>query len=214
MDYSKQLVYLAEDHILVAQGLASLLQEIGFVHIQLYGSGKELYKACLHKKPSLILLDIYMSEWDGISTLQELRKNNYTMPCIMISMIAEKKIIDTCIEYGANAYLHKSSDANEIKTSLENIEKGKIYISEKLLHTKEVKQIHQSQSPFQFKEPLTEREKEVLQLLCEGLSISEIGSKLFISPNTAETHKKKLLQKFDLKSVSKMIAYSFKYKLV
>lgn len=214
MDYSNQLVYLAEDHILVAQGLASLLQEIGFVHIQLYGSGKELYKACLHKKPNLILLDIYMSEWDGISTLQELRKNNYTMPCIMISMIAEKKIIDTCIEYGANAYLHKSSDANEIKTSLENIEKGKIYISEKLLHTKEVKQIQQSQSPFQFKEPLTEREKEVLQLLCEGLSISEIGSKLFISPNTAETHKKKLLQKFDLKSVSKMIAYSFKYKLV
>ena len=214
MDYSNQIVYLAEDHILVAQGIASLLQEIGFVHIHLYVSGKELYKACLHKKPNLILLDIYMIEWDGISTLQELRKNNFTIPCIMVSMIAEKKIIDTCIEYGANAYLHKSCDVNEIKASLIHIEQNKIYISEKLLHSKNVKQIEQSQTAFQFKEPLTEREKEVLQLLCEGLSISEIGSKLFISPNTAETHKKKLLQKFDLKSVSKMIAYSFKYKLV
>jgi two-component system, NarL family, response regulator DegU len=214
MESKDQLVYLAEDHILVAQGIASLLAQIGYVHISIFGSGKELYKACLHKKPDLVLLDIYMSEWDGIHTLQELRKNNFTMPIVMVSMIAEKKIIDSCIESGANAYLHKSCDVHEMSVAINTISKNKIYIAEKLLHSKEVKNIQQAQSSFQFVEPLTEREKEVLMLLCEGMSVAEVATALFISPNTAETHKKKLLHKFDVKSVSKMIALSFKHKLV
>jgi DNA-binding NarL/FixJ family response regulator len=214
LDVTNQLVYLAEDHILVAQGLASLLEQLGYQHIQIYGSGKELYKACLNKKPDLVLLDIYMSEWDGIHTLQELRKNNHTMPIIMVSMIAEKKIIDTCIENGANAYLHKSCDVQEIADALSSISKNKVYIAEKLLHIKDVKNIQQAQSLFQFVEPLTDREKEVLMLLCEGMTVAEVAAALFISPNTAETHKKNLLHKFDVKSVSKMIALSFKHKLV
>jgi DNA-binding NarL/FixJ family response regulator len=214
MDCKDDIVYLAEDHILVAQGIASLLEQIGYVHINIYGSGKELYKACLNKKPNLVLLDIYMSEWDGIHTLQELRKNNFVMPIIMVSMIAEKKIIDSCIESGANAYLHKSCDVHEMSLALANISKNKIYIADKLLHLKDVKNIQQAQSPFHFTEPLTEREKEVLILLCEGMNVAEVATVLFISPNTAETHKKKLLHKFDVKSVSKMIALSFKHKLV
>lgn len=214
MNCNDQLVYLAEDHILVAQGIASLLKQIGYIHINIYESGKDLYKACLNKKPNLVLLDIYMSEWDGIHTLQELRKENYTMPIIMVSMIAEKKIIDSCIESGANAYLHKSCDVHEMSLALENISNNKIYIAEKLLHIKDVKNIQQAQSQFQFIEPLTEREKEVLLLLCEGMTVAEVAASLYISPNTAETHKKKLLHKFAVKSVSKMIAMSFKHKLV
>jgi two-component system, NarL family, response regulator DegU len=193
MDYKDQVVYLAEDHILVAQGIASLLSQIGFVHISIYSSGKELYKACLHKKPNLVLLDIYMSEWDGINTLQELRKNNFAMPIIMVSMIAEKKIIDSCIEYGANAYLHKSCDAQEMSDALKSINNNKIYIADKLLHSKDLKTIQKSQSTFQFVEPLTAREKEILMLMCDGMSISEVAAALFISPNTVETHKKKIL---------------------
>jgi two-component system, NarL family, response regulator DegU len=214
MKFSNKLVYIAEDHILVAQGIASLLEQIGFVQIKLFVSGKDLYKACLSKKPDFAFLDIYMSDWDGITTLQELRKNNFTMPVIIISMIAERKIIETCIEFGANAYLHKSSNAIEVLAALEKIELGKIYIAEKLLNNNDIKTIQIAQSAFQFKELLTEREKEVLVLLCDGLSITEVANKLYISPNTVETHKKKLLYKFDVKSVSKMIALSFKHKLI
>jgi DNA-binding NarL/FixJ family response regulator len=214
MQYNQQIVYVAEDHLLVAQGIASLLQEIGFEHIHLYTCGRDLYKAVLAKKPDLVLLDIYMSDWDGITTLRELRENNFTMPCIMVSMIAEKKIIDNCINLGANAYLHKSADVQEMIKALESIGHKKPYISDKLLHTKEVKKIELSQSSFNFKEPLTAREKEVLILLCDGMNNTEIAAELFISVNTVETHKKKLLFKFGVSHVSKMIALSFKNKLV
>jgi two-component system, NarL family, response regulator DegU len=214
MAYSNQVVYVAEDHLLVAQGIASLLQEIGFTDIHLYTSGRDLYKACLAKKPDLVLLDIYMSDWDGISTLRELRENNFTMPCIMVTMIAEKKIIDNCMQLGANAYLHKSADRDEMTKALDSIHNNKTYISDKLLHTKEVKKIELSQSSFQFKEPLTAREKEILIHLCDGMSNAEIAAALFISPNTVETHKKKLLHKFGVSHVSKMIALSFKNKIV
>ncbi len=214
MTYKSQLIYLADDHLLVAQGVANILCEIGFENIQTYSCGKDLYKAVLATKPDYIFLDIYMSNWDGIHTLQELRALGFSMPCLMLSMVAERKIIDSCIEKGANAYIHKSCDMDEILMALQQINLGKIYISPSLTSLKKINIIQQTQSSLQLTDALTEREREVLVLLCDGLDIHEIAMKLFLSPHTVETHKKKMLHKFQAKSTSKMIALAFKHKLI
>jgi two-component system, NarL family, response regulator LiaR len=213
MDKNEQIVYIADDHRLVAQGFASLLQELGYEKIRLFENGKDLYKAALNIKPNLIFLDIYMAEWDGLTTLKEIRKQFPVLTCIVISMMAEKKIVEKCIEEGANAFLHKSCDLREIENALLAVENKKTYITSKVLQSnlsKKSKQI----SSYELVEPITDREQEVLEKLCDGLSYEEVATDLHISKSTVETHKKHLLHKFGVNSVSKMIALAFKHNMI
>jgi DNA-binding NarL/FixJ family response regulator len=214
MDKKGELIYMADDHLLVAQGVANLLHEIGFLNVKIFSSGKELYKAVLHEKPDFIFLDIYMGDWDGIHTLLELRTKGYNMPCLMLSMVAEKKIIDKCIENGANAFIHKSCDGEELELAIKEIKSGKKFISASLTSTKKIGTIQQTQSGIKLTDPLTEREKEILALFCDGLDMNEIANLLHLSHHTIETHKKKMLLKFQVGSTSKMIALAFKNKLI
>lgn len=213
MEKSEQIVYIADDHKLVAQGFSSLLQELGFEKIRLFDSGKELYKAALNVKPHLVFLDIYMADWDGLTTLTEIRKSFPQLPCIIVSMVGEKKVIEKCISLGANAFLHKSCDLQEIKNALISIKNNKPYITSKLIQNNKIKSSTPISS-YEFTEPISDRELEVLKKLCDGLNFEEIGHELFISKSTVETHKKRLLQKFNVNSVSKMIALSFKHNIV
>ena len=119
-------IFIADDHTLVANGFASILYRLGYNDVVVYASGKELYTACLGKKPDLVFIDIHMTNWDGITTLKELRRNNFTMPIIILSMLAEKKIIETSIAEGANAYLHKSSNEDEIEKAIQYVDRKSV----------------------------------------------------------------------------------------
>lgn len=211
--HNDSLIYIADDHLLVAQGLSSLLNELGYTNIRLFVSGKDLYKALLSKKPDLVFLDIYMSDWDGITTLKEIRKVSLHLPCIIVSMMGEKKIVETCLAEKANAFLHKSCDADEVKQALLAIEMKNIFVSEKVISIQKSKKTN-SISTYQLTEALSDREREVLEKLCDGLNYEQVASVLYISQNTVETHKKHLLQKFQVNSVSKMIALAYKHKMI
>jgi DNA-binding NarL/FixJ family response regulator len=213
---SKQInkIYIADDHTLVANGFASILYTLGYDDISVFASGKELFTACLGNKPDLVFLDIHMTNWDGITTLKELRRNNFTMPIIILSMLAEKKIIENSIAEGANAYLHKSSNEEEFEEAIKTVTQEKIYISKKLIEVRKEIYLPEAPDDFKLQEPITEREMEILLKFCDGMSIDEISSSLFISERTVETHKKNLMQKFNVKALSKMIALAFKHKII
>ncbi len=210
MEIKNDLVYIADDHIMVAQGISSLLQQLGYSKIRIFTSGEEVLKACLSKVPSWIFLDIYMPEGDGISTLQKLRSLGYKMPILILSMTADKKYVDTSMEQGANAYLHKSCDAIEIGKAITAIEQGKKYISATVnyVNTSTIKVSINSE--YYLKEALTKREVEILGKYCDGLSTEEIAQLLFLSAATVDTHKKKIMQKFGVSSLSKLVAVAIK----
>ena len=190
MEIKSDLIYIADDHILVAQGISSLLQQLGYTNIRIFTNGHEVLKACLAKAPSWVFLDIYMPEGDGISTLQQIRGKGYTMPILMLSMTAEKKYVDTSMEQGANAYLHKSCDAQEISKAMTAIENNNKYISTAVnyINTSTIKVSINSE--YYLKEALTKREVEILGKYCDGLSTEEIAQQLFLSFATVDTHKK------------------------
>ncbi|MFN8307785.1 MAG: response regulator transcription factor [Ferruginibacter sp.] len=210
MEIKNDLVYIADDHIMVAQGISSLLQQLGYSNIRIFTSGEEVLKACLSKVPSWIFLDIYMPEGDGISTLQKLRSLGYKMPILILSMTADKKYVDTSMEQGANAYLHKSCDAIEIGKAITAIEQGKKYISATVnyVNTSTIKVSINSE--YYLKEALTKREVEILGKYCDGLSTEEIAQLLFLSAATVDTHKKKIMQKFGVSTLSKLVAVAIK----
>lgn len=210
MEIKDDLVYIADDHIMVAQGISSLLQQLGYANIRIFTNGEEVVKACNAKSPSLIFLDVYMPEGDGISTLKKLRANGYAMPVLMLSMTADKKYVDTSMEHGANAYLHKSCDALEINKAIAAIENNNKYISDAVnyINTSTVKVTINSE--FYLKEALTKREDEILSKYCDGLTTEEIAQQLFLSSATVDTHKKKVMQKFGVSTLSKLVAVAIK----
>lgn len=210
MEIKSHLIYIADDHIMVAQGISSLLQQLGYSNIRIFTNGDEVLKACNTKKPSFVFLDIYMPEGDGITTLKKLRATGFDMPVLMLSMTADKKYVDTSMEQGANAYLHKSCDAHEIQKAISSIENKNKYISAALnyINTSTVKVTINSE--FYLKEALTKREEEILTKYCDGLTTEEIAQQLFLSSATVDTHKKKIMQKFGVSTLSKLVAVAIK----
>lgn len=210
MELKSELIYIADDHIMVAQGISSLLHNLGYTEIRIFTNGEELHKACNAKAPAYIFMDVYMPEGDGISTLKKLRANGFAMPILMLSMTAEKKYVDTSIEQGANAYLLKSCDAQEIEKALTAVQNKNKYISDAVnfANTSTVKV--NINGEFYLKEALTKREVEILGKYCEGLTTEEIAQQLFLSVLTVDTHKKNIMQKFGVSTLSKLVAVAIK----
>lgn len=210
MEIKSDLIYIADDHIMVAQGISSLLQQLGYNNSRIFTNGEEVLKACNAKTPSWVFLDIYMPEGDGISTLKKLRASGYQMPILMLSMTADKKYVDTSMEQGANAYLHKSCDAQEISKAFTAIENNNKYISDAVnyINTSTIKVSINSE--YYLKEALTKREVEVLSKYCDGLTTEEIAQLLYLSFATVDTHKKNIMQKFGVSTLSKLVAVAIK----
>lgn len=210
---TKLNIYLADDHNIVAQGLASLIQQIPEVsNLKVFLNGKNLFDACLLEQPDVVFLDIEMPIWDGRKTLVELRNKFPIIRCNMLSMNNEKAIIDDCITKGALGYLSKDCTIDELKEAILNT--SEVYFSKDVLkHLSGYGKTREDQQ-FLLNEPLTEREVEVLTLLCDGLSPKEIANKIHLSPRTVETHKTAIMQKFDVNSVGKLISVAIKNKVI
>jgi DNA-binding NarL/FixJ family response regulator len=207
-------VYLADDHELVARGIANLLMSMNHIaHVKTFLNGRDLYNDCLDKLPDLIILDMEMPEWNGIETLKNLNKHN-SVPVIMLTMNDEKTIIEESIKTGAKGYLHKNCTLKELQTAVETVMQGNIFLSEEsqkiIVGLKQGK----TNASIELTEPLTEKELEVLKLVCEGFTSKEIGEKLFISPRTVETRKNNLMQKFNVQSTGKLVAAAIKNRFI
>lgn len=206
-------VYLADDHNIVAKGIASIILTInGIEEVRLFSNGKELFDACTQHLPDIVFLDIDMPVWDGRKTLVALKEKFPLLHCIILSMNNEKAIIDDCIEKGAGGYLNK--DCTEVELQEAIFSKESVYFSKEVLRN--LSGYHRKEKPvgFSLEEPLTERELQILTLLCEGLNPKEIAEKIFLSPRTVETHKKNIMQKMDVNSIGKLISVALKNNLI
>lgn len=207
-------IYLADDHEIVAKAIAGLLLSLKTVEsVKTYSNGKDLYEDCLKSMPDLIILDLEMPVWNGIQTLEKLKEIGQT-PVILLTMNDEKAVVEEAFKKGAQGYLHKNCTIGELSQAIESIRSGTLFLSEEI--KKIMVGIRQAPAPVMssLSEPLTGKEFEVLQLICEGLSSKEIGEKLFLSPRTVETRKQSLMDKFNVRTTGKLIATAIKNKIV
>jgi DNA-binding NarL/FixJ family response regulator len=211
---SKIIIYLADDHEIVANGLSALLSSLEFVQeVRTFSNGKLLFKACLNKKPDIVFLDIEMPEWNGLETVKKLKIDFHSLPCIMLSMLNEKAIVQECISLGANGFLNKDCSLDELKESITSVMTGTIYYSNEIQKTLSNKAKNKGLSDV-LKESLSEREHEILKLFCDGLTPKEIADALFLSTRTVETHKNNIMHKMQVNSIGKLISVALKSKLV
>jgi len=197
----KRKIYIADDHLMVIEGLQSLLQ--GETTLQIIGyatNAKNCLESLKHLDPDVLLLDIALGKDSGIELCKAIKE---TYPMVMIlamSTFNQSSFIEKMMENGASGYLLKNADRTEIKTAIEIVVRGGTYYSREVRETLQQKKDSQQEKPI-----LTRREKEVLLLIADGYNSHQIAEKLFIGTTTVDTHRKNLLTKFTVNNTAGLI---------
>lgn len=210
----KKRILLVDDHQLVIDGLKGFITDCEKAKV--VGEANNGQDAITYSEalsPHLILMDIDMPIMSGIQATQEIKKKYPTIHIIIISMHNEKGLIKKLISFGADGYLLKNSTKDEVLKAIDCVLSGGKYFSEDVLNSLEDK-IDVKDSLSDLKSQLTDREIEIIQLVCEGLTNKEIGEKLFISHRTVDTHRTNLMKKLDIKNVAGLIRFAFKNKII
>jgi two-component system, NarL family, nitrate/nitrite response regulator NarL len=166
----------------------------------------------LSNEPDIILLDISLPDMNGLELCEKIRATNKQTKIIGLTSTNEAGIITGLLQRGGNGYLLKNMEREELLEAIRTVQKGKVYLS-KSANDKVLEQF-QSTKAAEETHLLTRREKEILQLLADGLTGPQIAEKLFLSPLTVETHRKNLFRKFNAHSVQLLLKIARDSKLV
>jgi DNA-binding NarL/FixJ family response regulator len=191
-DHARPRVLLAEDHLIVAEGLKSLLA----AEFDLAGAvedGRALVETTRRLRPDVIVADISMPQLNGIEALEKLRREGLDTPVVFLTMHREVAYARRALEAGAAGYVLKHSAASELLQALRAALEGGTFVSPALAG-KVFEAMQQQPAAADPVSRLTPRQREILQLLARGLSAKEIAAKLAISPRTVEFHKYQMIE--------------------
>lgn len=212
---------LCDDHNLFRVGMASILTQVPDFDLVLEAAnGQELIDKIPRKTPDVVLLDLQMPVLDGTATADFLRENHPLIKIVILTMHDEDRMVLHLLEKGVSGYLLKDADPGEVEKAIRKVMDDGVYLNDfvsramlrKMTNTPTV--LKQPSTFYNSKVLLSEREKEVLKLICEGLSTAEISEKIFLSPRTVEGHRLRILEKTGTKNTAGMVAYAFKNNLV
>ncbi|SOE20516.1 DNA-binding response regulator, NarL/FixJ family, contains REC and HTH domains [Spirosomataceae bacterium TFI 002] len=210
-------IALVDDHHLFRVGLEQILSTIDDFEIVFQASnGQEFIDLYVKNKIDVVLLDISMPELNGMEVTEMLRKQgNDDLKIIILSMHAEDKFILHLMEIGANGYLLKDTDPDEVELAIRKVYDEGIYFTEyvgRLLLNKAM--VQSRKQPFNYKVDLSFRELEVIELICKGYTAPEIGSKLNLSPRTVDGHRTRVMEKLNVKNTAQLVAHAITNKLI
>lgn len=205
-------ILLADDHEIVREGLRNLLEkQEGFEVVAEAEDGLTAVKKAKKLSPDLVIMDIGMPDLNGIEATRQILAESPHIKIIALSMHAETRFVSEMLKAGASAYLLKDSAFEELIQAIQASRSNKIYLSpsiaEKVIKNYITSFPRESFSPFSI---LTQREREVIQLIAEGKSTKKIASLLFLSIKTVETHRQNIMEKLDLHSVAELTKYAIR----
>lgn len=208
---------IADDHEIFRDGLALMLSKQQDIElIGQAGNGKQLISLVNELQPDVVMTDVKMPVMDGIEATRSLIAENPDLHLIALSMFDEENLIVDMLEAGAKGYLLKNADKQEILDAIHSVYQGKPYYCH---HTtsKLASLISKSRfNPYKKKDPLvfTDREKEIIRLICQQLTAQEIADKVFLSKRTVEGHRTRILEKMNVKNTAGVVIYALRYRLV
>ena len=205
-------ILLADDHQLVRQGLRSLLEkQADFEVVGEAEDGLSALKKARELLPDVVIMDVAMPKLNGIEAAREILTVSPEIKVIALSMHAEDRFVAEMLRAGASAYLLKDSAYEELVQAIKASLANKIYVSQPI--TESLIKDYITQIPredFSAFSILSQRERQVLQLLAEGKSTKEIASLLFVSVKTVETHRQKIMDKLDIHTIAGLTKYAIK----
>ncbi len=207
---------LADDHSIVRRGLRSLLEEAGHSVVAEAADGLEAVQLAEEHQPDLLILDIGMPKLNGIEVAARTQKLAKPPGVIILSMHADESYIIRALAAGARAYLLKSATDEDLLPAVRAVASGKPFFSPAVaavLVEDYVRRLQTKGLTDSF-DLLTDREKEVLQLLAEGRSNKEVATQLNVGVSTIETHRANLMQKLNLHSTAEIVLYAVRKGII
>lgn len=204
----KPRIILADDHRILLDALRNLV-EPEFDVVALCSNGRELIKAATELNPAMIVLDIGMPMMNGLNAGQRLKKILPTVKLVYLTMNQDPEMASEAFRLGASAYLLKTSAGSELIRALREVLLGGTYVTP-LMTEGMVGSFVQNLKSRKSTQPLTLRQREVLQLLAEGLSMKEAAFILNVSPRTVAFHKYTMMEHLNIKSSAELIEYAMK----
>jgi two-component system response regulator NreC len=209
-------ILLAEDHAIVRQGLQALLTaEPDFRIVGDTGDGLEAVRLVEALKPDVIVLDLELPSLKGLEVTRQIHLHNPHTHVVILSMHTKEAYVLEALKNGASGYVLKGSEAQELITAIRLATQGIRYLSPPLTENAIEAYLQKSQEqnldPY---ETLTDRERQILQLVAEGLSSSEIAKRLVISSRTVEVHRSKVMRKLGLRGDKDLIRYALRRGII
>jgi DNA-binding NarL/FixJ family response regulator len=209
-------VLLVDDHAVVRDGLRFLLEAGG--NITVVGEaadGRQAVRQVQALLPDVVVMDIAMPELNGIEATEQIRQACPSTQVVILSMYATKEHILRALRAGANGYLLKESAGQEVVDAIRAVRAGRRYLSQSIAETVIDDYVHERQAPPAQSplERLSSREREVLQLVVEGKSSTEIAEILYLSPKTVETYRSRLMQKLGLSDLPSLVKFAIQHGL-
>jgi DNA-binding NarL/FixJ family response regulator len=202
---------VAEDHQVVRQGLRAILQQEGFEVIAEAADGREAVKLCQERPPDVAVLDISMPLLNGIDAAREIVRENPRTKAVLLTQHTEDYFVLDGLRAGVTGYVLKQKAAAELVTAIREVCRGGVYLSPGISQTVVKAYLDRRELPA---DPLTPREREVLQLVAEGKTTKEIGTILGVSTKTAEKHRENIMAKLDIHEVAGLVRYAITRGLV
>jgi two-component system, NarL family, response regulator NreC len=204
-------IVLADDHVLVRQGLKSLLEREKFQVLAEASDGQEAVRLTETHQPDIAVLDISMPTLNGIDAARELGRSCPKTKTILLTQHEEEQYIHEALEAGVNGYVLKNQVASDLVHAIHQVSRGDFYLSPGI--SRAVMEAYRSKRE-RPADPLTVRERQVLQLIAEGKSTKDTASLLGISTKTAESHRMRLMQKLDIHETASLVRYAVRRGLV
>ncbi len=204
-------VLIADDHRMFREGLAALLPPGEFEVVAEAGDGREAIRLARRHTPDLVLLDVSMPGLNGVDATREVLRVSPRSRVIVLTMHKDSAYLFQALRAGARGYVLKTQGRMELLEALRAVARGEAHLAQGLIDP--LVGSLQERGDW-LSDPLSPREREVLQLIAEGKSAKEIGAALGISPKTAESHRARIMAKLDLHETAGLVRYAIRRRLV
>ena len=204
-------VLLVDDHMVVRSGLSTVLSVYDDLKlVGEAGDGEEAIRLCERLQPDVILMDLLMPKMDGVTAIKTIKTRWPQIQIIALTSFKEKEYVEGALKAGANGYLLKDVSAEELVNAVRRAVAGQPSLSPEAAQVL----IHNVSEPAQPDVEMTGREKEILDLMVEGLSNNEIAERLIVSQSTVKFHVSNILSKLGVNGRTEAVALAIKHHLV
>lgn len=201
---------LVDDHELMREGLRSILDcEPDVEVVGEASSGRAAVALTRELNPDLVVMDVAMKDLNGIEATRQIRAEYPTMKVIGLSSHSDSRYVNAILEAGACGYVLKANAYDDLRRAVDAARKGKTYLCADVTEAVIGASLRGTGAD-SGRASLSPREREVLQLLAEGLSSPDIGSRLFVATNTVETHRRNIMRKLGIHSVADLTKYAIR----
>jgi two-component system response regulator NreC len=212
---SKTRILICDDHTLFVEGIKAMLRnEPSLEVVGEARDGLQAVQLVKQLQPDVILMDVSMPDMNGFDATRRVHQSDPTVKVLILTMHDDEELVARCLEAGAAGYIIKDAPASQLMYAIEMVQKGERYLSPVVLKKVVDGYVKNTNRPQTSYDRLSPREREVLKLLAEGLSVKEIATRFNLSVKTVDAHKTNLMKKLDVHDRAELIKYAIQKKLI